>query len=114
MTYRFIPDKQIRNARVARPVSARVIAWFLIIAAAGAIISAGFIISARQHFQAVALGYNSEDLRRQASRLEEKVRQLELELARESSPVQIERRAQKIGLERANSKPTGIRRPTGR
>ena len=104
MTDRFFPDKQIQNARVARPVSGRVVAWLVIIAVAGALVSGGFVISAGQHFQAVQLGYRSEELRREAMELDEKLRQLELQYARASSPVEIEKRAQKIGLERPKPK----------
>lgn len=100
MTNRFFPEKQIRNARVARPVSRRVFIWLAVIAVAGTVLSSGFVISARQHFEALSTGYQSEQLRREASKLDEKRRQLEIEHARLTSPVEIERRAHKIGLER--------------
>ena len=122
MTDRFFPNKQIQNARVARPVSGRVIAWLTIIAIAGALVSGGFVISAGNHFEAVQLGYQSEELRRQATELDEKLRQLGLQYARASSPVELEKRAQKMGLERPkpktkeakahDAKTNGIRRPT--
>ena len=54
----------------------------------------------------------NEELRRQAAQLEEKRRQLELEYARLASPVEIEKRAQKVGLAQPQSQPTNIRRPT--
>jgi hypothetical protein len=111
MTSRFFPDKQIHNTQVARPVSGRVFAWLGVIAVAGALLSCGFVISARQHFEAISVGYQSEQLRRQAAQLEEKQRQLELEYARASSPVEIERRAQKMGLEQPQTKSPAIRRP---
>jgi hypothetical protein len=111
MTNRFFLDKQIQNAQVARPVSGRVFAWLGVIAVAGALLSSGFVISARQHFEAISIGYQSEHLRRQAAQLEEKLRQLELEYARASSPVEIERRAHKIGLEQPQSKSPDIRKP---
>jgi hypothetical protein len=111
MTNRFVLDKQIQNSQVARPVSGRVFAWLGIIAVAGTLLSGGFVISARQHFEAISIGYESEQLRRQAAQLEEKQRQLELEYARATSPVEIERRAHKIGLEQPQSKAPGIRRP---
>jgi len=111
MTSRFYLDKHIQNAQVARPVSGRVFAWLGVVAVAGALLSCGFVISARQHFEAISIGYESEQLRRKASQLEEKQRQLELEYARASSPVEIERRAQKIGLEQPQSKTPSIRRP---
>jgi hypothetical protein len=122
MTDRFFPNKQIQNARVARPVSGRVIAWLTVIAIAGALVSGGFVISAGNHFEAVQLGYQSEELRKQAAELDEKLRQLELQYARASSPVELEKRAQKMGLERPkpktndakaqDAKKNKIRRPT--
>jgi hypothetical protein len=111
MTDRIFPRKQIRNSRVARPVSAHVFVWLAIIAVAGTLISTGFVISAGQHFDAVKIGYESEELRRQAAQLEDRKRQLETERARESSPIEIERRATQLGLQRPNSGDTRIRRP---
>jgi hypothetical protein len=110
MTNRFYLDKQIQNTQVARPVSGRVFAWLGVIAVAGTLLSCGFVLSARQHFEAISIGYQSEQLRRQAAQLQEKQRQLELEYARASSPVEIERRAQKMGLERPQSKSPDIRK----
>lgn len=104
MTDRFFPDKQISNVPVARPVSSRVMGWLAAIGVAGALLSCGFVISARQHFEAISVGYQSEELRRQSAQLEERLRQLELEYARASSPVEIERRAQKLGLGRPDKK----------
>jgi len=111
MTSRFYLEKRIANSRVARPVSRRVFAWLATIALGGALISAGFVISGRQHFEAVSIGYQSEELRQQAFQLEERLRQLELEYARVSSPVEVEQRARKIGLLRPESKIESIRRP---
>jgi hypothetical protein len=104
MSDRFFPEKQISNVPVARPVSPRVMGWLAAIGVAGALLSCGFVISARQHFEAISVGYQSEELRRQSTQLEEKLRQLELEYSRASSPVEIERRAQKLGLERPDKK----------
>ena len=104
MTDRFYPEKQISNVPVARPVSSRVMGWLAAIGVAGALLSCGFVISARQHFEAISVGYQSEELRRQSAQLEERLRQLELDYARASSPVEIERRAQKLGLERPDKK----------
>lgn len=111
MTNRFYPEKQIRNSQVARPVSGRVFVWLTIITVAGTLLSCGFVISARQHFDALSIGYESEDLRRQAFQLEEKQRQLELEYARATSPIEIEKHARKIGLEQPHIETSNIRRP---
>lgn len=107
MTDRFFPEKQISNVPVPRPVSSRVMGWLAAIGVAGALLSCGFVISARQHFEAISVGYQSEELRRQSAQLEERLRQLELEYARASSPAEIERRAQKLGLERPDKKTSG-------
>jgi len=107
MADRFFPDKRIENAPVARPVSRRVLGWLGVVAVAGGLLAGGFIISARQHFEAISIGYQSEEMRRQSAQLEERLRQLELEYSRVSSPVEIERRAQKLGLERPDKKTTG-------
>ncbi|MEK6299836.1 MAG: hypothetical protein AABO41_03870 [Acidobacteriota bacterium] len=113
MADRFFPDKHIENAPVARPVSRRVLAWLGIVVVAGALVASGFIISARQHFEAISLGYQSEELRRQSTQLDEKLRQLELEYARAASPVEIEKRAKKIGLESPDKK-TADNTPVGK
>lgn len=104
MTDRFFPEKQISNEPVVRPVSSRVISWLAAIGVGGALLSCGFVLSARQHFQAISIGYQSEELRRQSAQLEEKLRQLELDYARASSPGEIEKRALKLGLERPDKR----------
>jgi len=48
-----------------------VFVWLTIITIAGALLSCGFVISARQHFEALSIGYESEELRRQSFQLEE-------------------------------------------
>jgi hypothetical protein len=106
MTDRFFPEKLISNEPVVRPVSSRVMGWLAAIGIGGALLSCGFVISARQHFQAISIGYQSEELRRQSAQLEEKLRQLELEYARASSPGEIEKRALKLGLERPEKRNT--------
>jgi hypothetical protein len=111
MNNRFFPEKQIKNSRVVRPVSGRVFVWLAVIAVAGAMISCGFMISARQHFESVAVGYESETLRQQRAAVEEQLRKLELELARTSAPIELERRARQLGLERPGIKSAKIRRP---
>jgi hypothetical protein len=111
MTSRFIPTKPIQNASVKRPVSVRVFVWLAIVAVAGSLLCCGFVISARQHFEAVSMGYDSEELRQKESQLSEKVRRLELERNRITSPVEMEQRALKLGLVRPFSKKAEIRRP---
>jgi hypothetical protein len=90
--------KRICNNHVERPISSRAFAWLAIIATIGAIISFGFVMGARQHFEAVALGYQTEQLRQQAQSLEIRKRQVELERARLASPIEIQKRALEMGL----------------
>lgn len=104
MTSRFFLNKQIRNTRVARPVSGRVFAWLAVIAIAGSLLTTGFVMSARRHFEAVTLGYEGERLRQEAAALEFKLRKLEYERARASTPLELERRARSLGLERPRFK----------
>ncbi|MBI3650194.1 MAG: cell division protein FtsL [Acidobacteria bacterium] len=111
MTSRFIPTKPIHNAGVKRPVSVRVFVWLAIVAVIGTLICSGFVISARQHFEAVSVGYKSEELRQQEQQLSEKVRRLELERNRITSPIEMEQRAFKLGLVRPLAKKAEIRRP---
>jgi hypothetical protein len=111
MTNRFFPEKRIRNARVVRPVSHKVFVWLAAIAIAGSVISCGFLVSARQHFESVTLGYEKESLREQRAALEEQLRKLELELSEASSPVEVGRRAKQAGLGRPEIKTGKIRRP---
>lgn len=111
MTSRFIPTKPIRNSSVKRPVSVRVFVWLAIFAVIGTLICSAFVISARQHFEAVSIGYGSEELRQQEAQLQERINRAELERGRIVSPVEMEKRALKLGLVRPLSKQAEIRRP---
>jgi hypothetical protein len=114
MTGRFFPDKQINNARVRRPISARVFVWLTVIAVAGAIVAAGFVISARQHFKAVSIGYQSAELRRQLAQLEEERDRLQSQMDSISSDIDIEKLAMDKGFKRPSSGSRKIRRPTSK
>lgn len=107
MTSRFIPSKPIHNASVKRPVSVRVFVWLAIFAVVGALISCGFVISARQQFEAISLGYRGEELRQEETALQEKLRNLELKRDLITSPKEMEQRAVKLGLVR----PLSTKRP---
>ena len=122
MTSRFIPSKPIQNASIKRPVSVRVFVWLAIFAVTGAIISCGFVISARQQFEAISLGYRGEELRQEEARLQEKLKSLQLKRDMITSPKEMEQRALRLGLVRPlmsrkpeTKKPQpgapGIRRP---
>jgi hypothetical protein len=112
MNNRFFPEKQIRNARVVRPVSGRVFIWLAVVAVVGSLISCGFMISARQHFESIAAGYETESLKQQRAVLEEQVHKLELDLAQVTSPIELERRARQLGMDRPGVNPGKIRLPS--
>lgn len=105
MNYRYYPNKGIQNSSVRRPISARVIGWFVILSTVGLLLLGGFVIGARKHFDAVDKGYESESLRREANQLNERLRQLELEYDRVASPAEVEKRAKKMGLHRPFMRP---------
>jgi hypothetical protein len=105
MAYQYYRDKGIRNASVHRPISIRVFRWLTVITIAGVLLSCAFVIAARQHFQAISTGYQTEELRKHASQLDERVRQLELEYSRAASPFEIEKKAAELGLTRPEGNP---------
>lgn len=112
MTSRFIPSKPIHNASVKRPVSVRVFVWLAVFAVVGALISCGFVISARQQFEAINLGYQSEELRQKEAQLQQQLRTLELQRDIVTSPREMEKRALKLGLVRPlAAKPPESRKP---
>ncbi len=111
MSSRFIPTKPIRNSSVKRPVSVRVFVWLAIFAVIGTLICSAFVISAQQHFEAVSIGYTGEELRQQEAQLQERVNHLELERNRITAPIEMEKRALRLGLVRPLSKKAEIRRP---
>ena len=111
MTNRFIPNNQIHNSRIHRPISMRVFVWFIVFCILGVLLSCGFLYSARQHFEAISVGYQSEDLRKQETQLNEKLRRLELDRARVTSAIEMEKRALKLGLVRPGVQGSNIRRP---
>jgi hypothetical protein len=79
--------------------------WLTVIAVAGALVSCAFVMAARQHFQAISIGYQTEELRKQSSQLDERLRQLELEYSKAASPFEIEKRASQLGLTRPEGNP---------
>lgn len=105
MNYRYYPNKGIQNSSVHRPISARVIGWFIVLSTAGLLLLGGFVLGTRKHFDAVEAGYESEALRREANQLNERLRQLELEYDRAASPAEVEKRAKRMGLHRPVMRP---------
>src|SRR5713101_633387 len=65
----------------------------------GLVLSSGFVYAAREHFAALQLGYQSENLRRERQQLLEDQRRLLLEREEAASPLKLERAARRLGLQ---------------
>jgi hypothetical protein len=98
MATRYYYDKRIRNAPIRRRLDRRFVTWVLISACVGAVIASGFVYSARCHFEAVSLGYETQRRRAEIEQHAEQRRQLELERARVLAPDDLTERARRIGL----------------
>lgn len=89
---------RIRNAPIRRRLDRRFLSWVMIAACTGTFVACAFVYSARCHFEAVSLGYETQERRGELAKLAERKRQLELERARSLSPDELEHRARRIGL----------------
>lgn len=98
MAERYIYNKSIRNAPIRRRLDRRFVSWVMAAAFVGAVLTAGFVYSARCQVEAVSLGYETQQRRAELEKASEERRRLELERERESSPALLEKRARKIGL----------------
>lgn len=98
MAGRYIYSNKVRNAPIRRKLDRRFLSWVIISAFGGTIITSVFVYSARCHFEAVDLGYKTQQRRLEIEQQQEQHRQLELERTRALSPVELERRAREIGL----------------
>ena len=98
MAERYFYNQRVRNAPIRRRLDSRFLSWVLVSACIGTVVAFGFVYSARCHFEAVALGYETQQRREELERTAERRRQLELERARTLAPDDIEHRARRIGL----------------
>lgn len=105
MTQQYIYNKRIRNSTIRRRLDRRFVSWVLICSTIGIFIASGFVFSARCHFEAVALGYETQQKRVLIEEHEKDRRQLEMERSRALSPEELEQRARKIGLRAPEIRP---------
>jgi coenzyme F420-reducing hydrogenase delta subunit len=91
-------NKRVRNAPIRRRLDRRFVSWVMVSACVGAVVASGFVYSARCHFEAVSLGYETEQRRAELVEQEERRRQLEFERVKASAPEEIEQRARRLGL----------------
>jgi hypothetical protein len=98
MPERYFYNQRVRNAPIRRRLDSRFLSWVLVSACIGTVVAFGFVYSARCHFEAVALGYETQQRREELERSAERRRQLELERSRTLAPEDLEHRARRIGL----------------
>jgi hypothetical protein len=99
MSQPYFYNQRVRNAPIRRRLDRRFLSWVMLSACVGATVASGFVYSARCHFEAVALGYETQQRREDLDRLAERRRQLELDRARTLSPGDLEQRARRLGLQ---------------
>ena len=95
---RRVPSKQ-RNSLIHRERDRGLIRKLVALLVCGLVISSGFVYAARQHFAALQLGYESENLRRERQQLLEEQRRLLLDREEAASPVKLERAARQLGMQ---------------
>jgi hypothetical protein len=98
MTERYIYSKKVSNAPIRRRMDHRFVRWVMAAALVGSVVAFSYVYSARCHFEAIALGYETQARRAEIDRHTEERRRLEFERQRELAPEQLERRARRLGL----------------
>ena len=95
----FYTVKQIDNSRLVRPAAPRVLREYCRLVALGAIVAAGGLLFAWQHFQCIQVGYHLEELKSERGQAAELSYQLKLEAASLRSPMRIDAIARReLGL----------------
>jgi cell division protein FtsL len=95
---RRIPSKQ-RNARVARERDPGALVRLGLLLFCGLTLAGGFVYAGGQHFAALKLGYETENLRKVRNNLAEDQRRFLLEREAAASPARLERAARQLGLQ---------------
>jgi cell division protein FtsL len=95
---RRIPSKQ-RNALVAREREKEAVLRLGLLLLCGLSLAGGFVYAGVQHFAALRVGYQTEDLRRVRDQLAEDQRRYLLAREAAASPARLERAARQLGLQ---------------
>lgn len=95
---RRIPSRQ-RNARVARERDRGAILRLGLLLSCGLTLAGGFVYAGGQHFAALRLGYETENLRKVRNSLAEEQRRYLLEREAAASPARLERAARQLGMQ---------------
>lgn len=92
------PSRQ-SNSNVQREHDPKALVRIVVILISGVCLAIGFVFAAQQHFAAVRLGYQSEELRREQQRLIEEQRRLTLVREQASAPERLQAAARELGLQ---------------
>ena len=95
---RRIPSRQ-RNARVARERDPGALLRLGLLLFCGLTLAGGFVYAGGQHFAALKLGYETENLRKVRNELAEDQRRFLLEREAAASPARLERAARELGMQ---------------
>ena len=95
---RRIPSRQ-RNVRVARERDPGAIFRLGLLLLCGLTLAGGFVYAGGQHFAALKLGYETENLRKVRNNLAEDQRRFLLEREAAASPARLERAARQLGMQ---------------
>lgn len=95
---RRVPSRQ-RNARVARERDRGAFLRLGLLFLCGLTLAGGFVYAGVQHFAALKLGYQTQNLRKVRDSLAEDNRRFLLEREAMASPVRLERAARQLGLQ---------------
>ena len=95
---RRIPSRQ-RNARVARERDRGALLRLGLLLLCGLTLAGGFVYAGDQHFAALKLGYETENLRKVRNELAEDQRRFLLEREAAASPARLERAARQLGMQ---------------
>jgi hypothetical protein len=95
---RRIPSRQ-RNAPVARERDWGVLSRLGLLLLCGLILAGGFVYAGGQHFAALRLGYQTENLRKARNDLAETQRRFLVEREAAASPARLERAARELGMQ---------------
>jgi cell division protein FtsL len=90
-----------QNAKVRRARDVTALSRLALLLFSGLILAGGFVFAAKQHFAAVQIGYQSEDLRAERKKLTEEIERLKLEKERAIAPDKLEPAARRLGLKPA-------------
>lgn len=95
---RRIPSRQ-RNVRVVRERDRGALLRFGLLLICGLVLAGGFVYAGGQHFAALKLGYETQNLRRLRTELAQEQTRLMVEQQVAASPARLERAARQIGMQ---------------